>query len=1428
MSLLHNWKFNGNTYDGINNLAPITANSIPGHTGVDLIIQPQQLNVNTLVQHTRDITSVSFPDGPRGKYLKWDGTNECAAYAEVGYHAGTIAQSSYPGIVNLDRGVTITMNPPSTLITCWVKVDSGIRPGFKLDGTRVTHPIDVDFSPTAMRFTLNDVEFGDTVAYGEWCFISVTLRSNDPVHLYAATNGKSETKVPFDISIYVLDEPYSSLLCYDGLDDLRIYQRESNDYYKAVYNLGLSVELGDDIECRGWRTPKRQYWFDNSSADNINPNPYYNPVTNTFVSYAATIGPNASFADGKLGKALRVGRDNRTTQLIDNNATAKASYPVLRSLNDTPGNFAIAYWISLDHNLTAPISYNELYVNNVFGNLSFHKDYGYSLIGDYNHGFLPLATYPNFDHLSFVYQKRYGRTVIYVNGIPRAQLKYTISQVASNQDFGTTINFAGPTSNNTFNGLAYFDDVRTYATDLTSCDVQALYSKGLGTQGSVSSNFFNHSNSAFLNFKYSRSFSAYNSLAGSVIVSHVNKTVLSKEYPASQSIDSRLIYAFTSDHDTASNMLGEGNKRHRASTVNCGTFNVLHSVAMNLLKTYHSTSSYLVGENYLYPNNVFAKFTGQARARYSAPLDIAPLMTDRPAYIFGKELYGKFATPTGGSVRINNFVPKFPKNPLNGNQIIDKYGNKWTYNANYAAWISKGDTTPPEMATETKNGIITPEIYNKIRYLSTWQGKIPTRFKLSPNTDAYYYYFTSSDGLIDFAPESGTDLRIEVNKGRLFSILYKQSCQGEKGLIGPQGLKGPAGYLAKSELAFVPTFTPTTASFKIFTTTPLYPGGPVKLENRHVPDISIRLYDLSGAVVVDNPTYNQINYLNRYFFDEPDMLKEIALFSAYLDKIAIGVDPNDDNSIPPSRVYSDTYAVIGTTVLAEILVDPLGVKYPRLTVFDPSINITLDVPKTLESIRYDDSNNFTMGSFIFNGDVEPYSYGIRIQQKGVDGVFGDTGSSCLQIKECVIDGQNIVATCPIVNVRLDCEEQVFYSTCAQLLGNLCVQYIALQANNNVLNDRPTMESTFLSVETTLNDNKLVLSYKPELRATPQLDLDLTNWTPTDECRKARHFGSYSFLWDDGKPLSCAPAVFANGVLDALGQLASAPKSDGCCAEPFFYFPAIQNGVCTTTGTGGTVPPVTSSSGTSSVSGSPVSSSSASRSPASSISSRSSASIPPGVFAFSNSIKLRSNTTQLTNEGSIFYNAIADSFGGSLTTSLCAQVFLDDMFGYFDEATEYQKINQGFASGNPYAVYGSKAWTAMDCEYGDRALLTKYLVITLDKEILDSNGSYNFTFSGVPSNNPLYYLNSSPKSYLFDLPNTGFPDADWVRNRNYLYVDISDLSSQAGQPTWFRNGSSGFVDLSAPTYFYRLLEDPAKNPTFQEVLIRYNSTVTIEW
>jgi len=186
MSLLHNWKFNGNTYDGINNLAPITANSIPGHTGVDLIIQPQQLNVNSLVQHTRDITSVSFPDGPRGKYLKWDGTNECAAYAEVGYHSGTIAQNSYPGIVNLDRGITITMNPPSTLITCWVKVDSGIRPGFKFDGTRVTRPIDVDFSPTAMRFTLNDVEFGDTVAYGEWCFISVTLRSNDPVHLYAA------------------------------------------------------------------------------------------------------------------------------------------------------------------------------------------------------------------------------------------------------------------------------------------------------------------------------------------------------------------------------------------------------------------------------------------------------------------------------------------------------------------------------------------------------------------------------------------------------------------------------------------------------------------------------------------------------------------------------------------------------------------------------------------------------------------------------------------------------------------------------------------------------------------------------------------------------------------------------------------------------------------------------------------------------------------------------------------------------------------------------------------------------------------------------------------------------------------------------------------------------------------------------------------
>jgi hypothetical protein len=169
-----------------------------------------------------------------------------------------------------------------------------------------------------------------------------------------------------------------------------------------------------------------------------------------------------------------------------------------------------------------------------------------------------------------------------------------------------------------------------------------------------------------------------------------------------------------------------------------------------------------------------------------------------------------------------------------------------------------------------------------------------------------------------------------------------------------------------------------------------------------------------------------------------------------------------------------------------------------------------------------------------------------------------------------------------------------------------------------------------------------------------------------------------------------------------------------------------------------------------------------------------------------------------------------------------------MFGYLDELTEYNKISQGFKNGNPYAIYGSNTWTAMDCKYGDRAVLTKYLVITLDKAILDSNGSYNYTFDGVPESNGMFYRNSSPKSYLFDLSYRDATDEDWTTNRNFLYVDISGLSAQAGDSTWFANGKSGSKDFSVPTYFYRNLENPAKNPTSQEVLISYKSTVTIEW
>ena len=1455
MALLHNWKFNGNTFDSVNIPAQVTATSFAGRTGIDLVIQPEQLGITfPPKQHARDVTTVTFPPGPRGKYLKWNGVNQCAAFAEIGYwNTNPTGNFSpyYEGIFRLNNRSLPYNTVNNTLITCWVKYDGTVRPGFKFQGpiaTVIDLDISLDITAGTTKFSLNDVEFGGVISADTWYFISILYRANTPTKLYASVNNGAETSVIFSTS--TTDEDYSSLYCYDGLDDLRIYQNITDDKVSEVYDLGLSEEVADNISFGKWRSTKRQFKFDDpltrTPVDNINPIPFYNPVTGNSTPFNFVMGSSASYADGKIGKAIKTGQDGRTALVpIDDNYSAEGSYPATRYANDTVGNFSIAFWIGLGYNLTAPIGFSERYVQTAFGAIMFSKDFGYYIAGQSinlgiptgkSHGFLPLAVYPNFDHVVFVYQKKYGRTVVYVNGIPRVQIKNSLDQgSAKNRDYGSTISLSKSVYGHnsvTYGGLTYLDDLRTYGDDLVSSDVLAIYSNGYGTQDSAYKGSIYFSTSSYINYLRSTSFIALSTLAGVVRKTNLVNSVLQTTFSANHFTSGRVNQVRTLNHNAFSSFISTGTKRHTFSALKVAEFSRFSTLSMSLIKTYHSTMSVLEKPNYLYHQLPFSGFYSYTRARYIKP-DSSPPINNRPPYIYpideairgGGVITAQAASPVSTSSRVKNFVPSFPRNATEGMQIIDKYGNKWTYISKYDSWISKGDVTPPDVVTDARDGIITPDIYNKLKYLNTWSGKIPPQFKLAPNTEAYYYYFRSSDDLIDFSPEQN-NLRVEVNRGKLFNILHRQICPGDQGPIGNQGPQGGPGFPAKDELAFVPVFETFNATFKVFTITPLVAGGNVKLPNGHVPDISIRLYNMTGYAYKPNPNFYQVNFLNRYFFDEPKMLKEISVFSAYLDKYAMGLNPTSDDTIPASVVFSDTFAQIASDPVAEVLIDPLGKVAPRLNVFDSTLKI--DKAATLSSFVYNNDDNFTSGSFVFVNSIEPNSYAVRVMQKGPDGLMGDTGTSCLEIKQCLLDGQHIVGTCPVVNIRIDCEENTFYTHCADLIDNLCVQYVSLQSNNIILTDRDVLDSKFFSVEVTLKENKIVMNYAPTVKPTPQRELDFTNWTPTGECRKARHFESYSFLWDDGKDTVCTPAIFADGPLKALGQLANAPVRDGCCEEPFFYFPAIENAICPVT----TTPPPTASSTTPAPTPRPTPPAPPAPTPPAPTPpvsptpvTSSSYNLPPvtGIHPFKNEIKISIALTKLTPTGGRFYNRVINTFLDiERVYHYCINPYIEESFNYFFDDTTYKKVDEGFDDeGIQFAVYGdTNSTVSTPCPDEVKALKRRTIRISLVDPV-----NYLFSFDGTDGP-PGASERNLIKWYYFQLFKSPYSPST-----NAMSV-VDQKTYSNGDKNTLRNGTTGEITMDTTVIFsyYKDGDKTGGSQYFSDIsgTEELPTTMTIKW
>ncbi len=505
---------------------------------------------------------------------------------------------------------------------------------------------------------------------------------------------------------------------------------------------------------------------------------------------------------------------------------------------------------------------------------------------------------------------------------------------------------------------------------------------------------------------------------------------------------------------------------------------------------------------------------------------------------------------------------RFPRNPNPGMEICDKYGVIWRFDATINNWVGAGMVEPPAVVTEQNDGLITPEIKKKLNYLrENYQPNKPT-LKLYPGTNAYWYYLRSSNKTIRFQPESEERLRIEVDHGRIYQLLYKVGyCPGKTGDDGDRGDQGDDGRPAPDELCFAPSaYDGLRLDFAMYVPTPLTLEGDIYLPNCHVPEVSVRLYEIRkpwDKVLNSEACEDQLLALAKAYKDMPEELSKISDLRKQAENIC---------GIPLSQVLR--ILPLGWKVQdlwsLDIQVDITGTNEPVLKDVAPYI----DAERTASSIKWDASRNIVCGSIYLKenapepfGQVKDWSklypiysgWCLKARQKGPDGLPGDDADCRIKIIEDDINNAAIVATCPIINVRYDKTAKTIYYQCADLLTEYCAERVLIAANSDIIADDPAADSNFAAVEVTLDDCKSIAKTtitKPELPSPPKLNF--IKWTPQGGCVTTRYFTSIKYDWNS------TLAVNNKYPFPILYPTDKSEEFDDCCKEDFFYCKNIQN------------------------------------------------------------------------------------------------------------------------------------------------------------------------------------------------------------------------------------------------------------------------------
>jgi hypothetical protein len=521
-------------------------------------------------------------------------------------------------------------------------------------------------------------------------------------------------------------------------------------------------------------------------------------------------------------------------------------------------------------------------------------------------------------------------------------------------------------------------------------------------------------------------------------------------------------------------------------------------------------------------------------------------------------------------------LPHLPRQGSEGQEVCDKYGNRWRFDGEEDAWVSRGLLNTPPVVTEDNDGIITTDIFNKLSKLRKFVGTgfDLTPLKILPGQDAYWYYFRSSDKFVRLRAEAENVLRLEVDRGRLFQVLMKEVCPGPKGDPGAKGDRGKAGKPGPPEVCFEPVIAGNRLDFAIHTPTPLLGDRTdITLPNNHVPEISVRVYGVTlpkrnatGLVVPQS--YDQLQHLAIYYHP---LAAVASAFQRTRELLATQVITGSRDSLCDLSLSRVQALPLGSQVadfpVVTVLVDPLGVTKPRVS-SDPQHAV--DVNKTLNSIKYDPNTGVVCGSIYLLNQPWAGVWCVKSRQRGPDGGQGPAGDAKIKIVECQLDNSSIIATCPLVNVRVECETRTILTLCSDIINLICVERVRLPANAGSVSDKDALHALFAAAQIVMDDCKLVYRYQIILPDDEFEDLIFPHWDPQPGCVTRRHYDRHNFNWIKDTDISACddlarwydPDLVARpGKYPWSVHRGAPPTEDPCCAEDWFYCPNIQDGGC---------------------------------------------------------------------------------------------------------------------------------------------------------------------------------------------------------------------------------------------------------------------------